>query len=1327
MPKPTTVTPIRSQYLDAKRQYPDAIVFFRLGDFYETFDEDAQLVSTELDVVLTSRNVAKGQRIPMAGVPYHAVEGYIAKLIAKGYKVAICEQVSRETVNGLMPREVVRVVTPGTVVEPNLLTDKRNNFLVTVVWDDDCAGIAYVDITTGEFATTQLRDSNIGLAVLRELDRLAPAEVVLSDGGEAFIGQGEAESAEAKRRYPRLASLEVPMTLYPDWRFELGNCRRALLDHFHVSTLAGYGCEELPLATRAAGLLLQYLQEHQADSLAQLTRLSTYSVDSFMNLDTTTRRNLELTETIRDRTLKGSLLGVLDHTLTPMGGRLLRRWVTQPLLDLAALEERLNAVDICFQDMPRRVALRGLLKGFGDLERLTNRIVQGIAGPRELIALKTALERVGDIRRRMAEMVRDARVEGAAQVYPLSGEMMSPCTEAITLISQAIVDDPPATLANGGYIRRGYSAELDQIERSVADAKRWIANLERVERQRTGIKNLKVGYNKVFGYYLEVTNSNVEAVPEDYIRKQTLVNAERYITPELKEQEALVLSAAERTQELEANVFRDILAYLGERADELLTTARAIAHLDVYLALAEVAANYNYVRPELSNDQKLEIVGGRHPVVEQMLSTDQFVPNNSLMTPDAAIHIITGPNMSGKCLRGDTLVFTDRGLLTLEELQPENAPLGEFAKISCGVQGMRGSRRATHFYTGGRQKTIALTTRLGYRLEGTPEHRVWVRFADGREGWKLLGELGVGDVFAIPRKVDLWGQETAIDHSAVASLRGVKSYSLPSQMDADLAYLLGLLVGDGTVTYENSFLLSTADAFIADEFRRIIQRLFGYKVGCKANGKDFVVTSKQIRTFLASLGLGYCQAHEKTVPRAILRAPRQIVVAFLQGLFDADGYAENRYGNVRLATASSRLAHEVQLLLLNMGLIASLHVKRTAHRPSYRLALDGAEAIAFYQQVGFRLPRKQAAQGLASPLRRPNVGGIPHLQGALKQVQAAIVATPDKPVALKHNKSVNSIFYTYIPASRNVSYDKLDELVTYCQQNGVACPELDALLDQRYFYDHVAAIEPGEAEVFDLSVPDGHAYVANGLISHNSTYLRQVALIVLMAQIGSFVPAESAHIGLVDRIFTRVGAQDEISAGQSTFMVEMVELANILNHATQRSLLVLDEIGRGTSTYDGISIAWSVVEFLHNHPQLRPKTLFATHYHELVDLEKFLPCVRNYNVAVTSQGNNIAFTHHIVPGGADRSYGIHVAQMAGLPREVIRRAEELLKELENGSQPVTTNTAKTRHVREVRQLALFPAKPHPVVELLRELDVMGMSPLEALNKLYELQQKANDS
>jgi len=884
MAKTASVTPIRRQYLQIKRRYPDAIVFFRLGDFYETFDKDAEIVSQELDVVLTSRNVAKGQRVPMAGVPHHAAEGYIAKLIAKGYKVAICEQVSRKPVNGLMPREVVRIVTPGTVVEPVLLAEKRNNYLAAVVLEEDQAGIAYVDITTGEFATTQLKGQPADMEALRELVRLAPAEVILSDQGESFLGQGKDKAAEAARRYPQFATLEVPLTLYEDWRFELGNCRQALLEHFRVTTLAGFGCEHLPLAIRAAGVIVQYLRQHQPKSLSQLTRLATYSVDSFMTLDVATRRNLELTETIRDRSFKGSLLWVLDETLTPMGGRLLRRWISQPLLDLAALEERLTAVDACFQDLAKRTTLRNLLRNYGDLERLTNRVVQGIAGPRELIGLKHALERVQEIRTQVNELAQQSSVQGAQEVYPLNGEGLDPCPEASELIARAIVDDPPATLANGGVIRPGYSAELDAIEESVAEAKRWVANLERAERERTGIKNLKVGYNKVFGYYIEVTKANLDLVPAEYIRKQTLVNAERFITPELKEREALILNAAERTQELESQLFEELLTQLATYAERLLGTARAIAHLDVYLALAEVAANYNYVRPELSDDLRIEIVQGRHPVVERTLTEEPFVPNDTSLSSEEAIHIITGPNMSGK-----------------------------------------------------------------------------------------------------------------------------------------------------------------------------------------------------------------------------------------------------------------------------------------------------------------------------------------------------------------------------------------------------------------------------------------------------STYLRQVALITLMAQIGSFVPAQSAHIGLVDRIFARVGAQDEITAGQSTFMVEMVELANILNHATKKSLLILDEIGRGTSTYDGISIAWAVVEYLHNHPRLRPKTLFATHYHELTELASFLPHVRNYNVAVVRQGDQVIFTHHIVPGGADRSYGIHVAQMAGLPSPVIHRAEEILKDLEKATQRVPAGSG--RRVIKVQQLALFQ-EPHPVLEELRKLDVMSMSPLEALNKLYELQQKA---
>ncbi|MHB9032355.1 MAG: DNA mismatch repair protein MutS [Anaerolineae bacterium] len=877
------LTPIRSQYLQVKHNHPDAIVFFRLGDFYETFDEDAQVASRELDVVLTSRSVAKGQRIPMAGVPFHAAESYIGRLIAKGYKVAICEQTSSLPIKGLMAREVVRVVTPGTLVEPGMLTEKRNNFLASVVVDDNKIGVAYLDITTGEFATTQISESAPELAVLRELDRISPAEVLLSDMGDTYYGKGQEIRQEALRRYPELESLSMALTLYESWHYELGNCRQALLEHFGVTTLAGFGCEDLPLAVRAAGVLVQYLRQNQPAALAQLTTLTTYSNDAFMTLDPATRRNLELTETIRDRALRGSLLGVLDLTLTPMGGRLLRRWLLQPLLNLAELQERQAAVKLLHASLQYRTELRSQLRLMGDLERLSNRVVQGIAGPRELLGLKEALLRIEQLRQLTAELAGQPG-GGVEAPYPFTSDDLPLQNELAELIANALVDEPPATTANGGFMRSGYSAELDAIESSVAEAKAWVAGLERRERERTGIKTLKVGYNKVFGYYLELTSANAEAAPSEYIRKQTLVNAERYITPELKERETLILNAAERTLELETTLYRELLRSLAGHAQQMLALAKAIAHLDVYAALAEVAANDDYICPNLTEDGHILIEGGRHPVVEQMLHNERFVPNDTDLYPAEAIHIITGPNMSGK-----------------------------------------------------------------------------------------------------------------------------------------------------------------------------------------------------------------------------------------------------------------------------------------------------------------------------------------------------------------------------------------------------------------------------------------------------STYLRQVALIVLLAQIGSFVPAKSAHIGLVDRIFARVGAQDEIGAGQSTFMVEMVEMANILNHATTRSLLILDEIGRGTSTYDGISIAWAVVEYLHNHPRLQSKTLFATHYHELTDLSQFLPRVRNYNVAVAEAGGQVVFTRHIVPGGADRSYGIHVAQIAGLPGPIVRRAEEILQELEKASNRVPVQTGK--QTIRMKQLALF-SEANPVIEELRSLDVMGMSPLDALNKLFELQRKA---
>jgi DNA mismatch repair protein MutS len=878
------ITPIRQQYLDVKRQYPDAIVFFRLGDFYETFDADAHVVAEELDIVLTSRNVAKGQRVPMAGVPHHAAEGYIARLIARGYKVAICEQVSSVPLDGLMPRQVVRVVTPGTVTEPGLLADKRNNYLVSVARDGASAGVAYVDVSTGDMATTQFPDPD-GQSLVRELDRLAPAELVVSDQGRPSYEQGEEQTVEAHRRYPELAGIASSITLYDSWRFEYGNCRQALLEQLHVVTLAGFGCEELPLAVQAAGVLIQYLKEHSRGALAQLDSLSTYSTASFMALDVSTRRNLELVETLRDRGLKGSLLWVLDHTQTPMGGRLLRQWITQPLLDRAALEQRLSAVQSCLQSPTHRAGLRQTLHGFGDLTRLCNRVAQRIATPRDLLGLQASLARTAQLRDTLAALVAVDQIPGTPAIYPIDPETLDPCEEAAGWIGDAIVEDPPALLANGRVIRSGYSRERDGIDASVAEARRWVANLEAAERTRTGIRSLKVGFNKVFGYYIEITRSNSDAAPAEYIRKQTLVNAERYITPELKERESLILHAEERAGELEAELYGELLERLRKVTDRIRGTAQAVAHLDVYLALAQAASEYGYVRPELGDDRRIVIKAARHPVVERTLTAGSFVPNDVLLDGDQAIHVITGPNMSGK-----------------------------------------------------------------------------------------------------------------------------------------------------------------------------------------------------------------------------------------------------------------------------------------------------------------------------------------------------------------------------------------------------------------------------------------------------STYLRMVALITLMAQIGSFVPAERAHVGLVDRIFSRVGAQDEIASGHSTFMVEMVELANILNHATERSLLILDEIGRGTSTYDGISIAWAVVEYLHNQPGLCPRTLFATHYHELTELASFLPSVHNENVAVQSQGDQVVFTHYIVPGGSDRSYGIHVAEMAGLPHPVVMRAREILHDLEGSARrvPVASGAA----VIKVRQLTLLP-DTHPALEALRQLKVDEISPLEALNRLADLQRLAS--
>ncbi len=846
---PEDVTPIRQQYLDIKKQYPDAILFFRLGDFYETFDEDAQITSRELDIVLTSRNVAKGNRVPMAGIPYHAAENYLSRLIDKGYHVAICEQVGEQPAKGIFPREVVRVVTPGTVIEPGLLNSHENNFLAAARIDGDQFSVAYADITTGEFAVTQIESADPLTDLRSELVRLNPVEILIPESMKLII------------------SPNGSLTKLPEWRFETGRCREILLRKMEVSTLEGFGLENLTLATQTCGVILQYLEQTQPSAIAMLKGLATYNTSEFMMLDAATRRNLELTETIRRGDTQGSLLSILDRTITPMGHRCIRQWVSKPLLNIEMIARRQENITVFFDNSLLRAEFRSKLQHIGDLERLTNRVVSNSALPRDLTGIRSILQSL--------PQVILALNEEASRLQPILANL-DECHPVLELLKDAIAEDPPATLQNTGVIRSGYSDELDSVIEMSSHAREWISNLEAVERDRTGIRTLKVGYNKVFGYYLEITHSNTGQVPPEYIRKQTLVNAERYITPEMKEYESLVLNAEERIREIENRLFKEICQSILPYIDQLLTTSRLLGELDVFAGLAEGAAIQSYVRPTLVEDPVLHIIDGRHPVVETSLRGERFVPNDVVLEEGEIIRVITGPNMSGK-----------------------------------------------------------------------------------------------------------------------------------------------------------------------------------------------------------------------------------------------------------------------------------------------------------------------------------------------------------------------------------------------------------------------------------------------------STFLRQVALIVLMAQIGAYVPAKSARIGIVDRIFTRIGAQDEIHAGQSTFMVEMIETANILNHATSRSLLILDEIGRGTSTYDGLSIAWAVIEFIHNHPRLRARTFFATHFHELTVLSDLLPGIRNYNVAVAENGTQVIFLHKIVPGGTDRSYGIHVAQLAGIPRPVISRASEILAQLE-----ATSGSTVKVDQGHSQQLTLFP-ETNPLLEELKELDLNTLPPIEALNILYE--------
>ena len=883
-----------------KARYPGALLLFRMGDFYETFDDDARMLARDAGIVLTQRDMGQGEVVPLAGVPYHALDTYLARLIRKGHRVAICEQTSQPDGRTLVDRDVVRVVTPGTVIEPGLLEQGANNYLVAVATGADRAGVAYVDVTTGDFGTTE-----VGVdAAAQEVARLAPAELLVASSSPGYAA-GRAESGDARWLPSADDAAPYTVTQRPAVVFAERTARRRLLDHFGVTSLEAYGCEGLPLAAAAAGALVDYLGETHQASLTLLTSLHTYSTESFMALDPQTRRNLELYEGGRWGAREHSLLRVLDLTKTPMGARLLRSWIGQPLLDLDELTRRQDAVTWLHATGARRQRIQDLLAEVSDIERTLHRVGAGVAVPREVVGLRRSLEQAPALKSRLAE--EDGRDAGLAWL----DDGIDPCADVVAMVAQAIADDPQGDMGHGRVMREGFSKELDELRSASQDARTYIAGLERRERERTGISNLKVGYNKVFGYYLEVTTPHLARVPDDYVRRQTLVNAERFFTPELKEYESRVLNAGDRMVELESALYRQVCRQIADAGPMIAATARSLATLDALASLAEAASRYGYVRPTLGSPSmnperagELSIKGGRHPVVERVLPTGAFVPNDThLAYAEDQVVVLTGPNMAGK-----------------------------------------------------------------------------------------------------------------------------------------------------------------------------------------------------------------------------------------------------------------------------------------------------------------------------------------------------------------------------------------------------------------------------------------------------STYLRQVALIVLMAQIGSFVPADEAHVGLVDRIFTRVGLQDDLAAGQSTFMVEMLETAAILHHATRRSLVILDEIGRGTSTYDGLSIAQAVAEHLHNEPRLGCRTLFATHYHELTELARRLPRVSNYSVAVAEEDGEVVFLHRIVPGGADRSYGVHVAQLAGLPPPVVHRAWELLAahEQDGSARPRAAPDAVAPRTgpglrRGARggapaetQLAFFGADPapSPALEALRALDLNGLTPLEALNKLYELQQQA---
>lgn len=874
-----SLSPMMVHYCQTKCAYKDSILFYRLGDFYEMFFEDAKTVSRELELTLTGKDCGLSERAPMCGIPYHAAETYINRLIDKGYKVAICEQVEDpKTAKGIVKREVTRIVTPGTNLNMQELDEGKNNYLMSIVCVGDHFGVSTADITTGDCYVTEIDEER---KLWDEINKFLPAEIICND---AFLVSGVDVDDLRNRLHISVFALE-------SWYFGDDLCKQTLLEHFKISSLEGLGLGDYDSGVIAAGSLFRYLLDTQKNTMEHMNKIIPYTTDRYMVIDSSSRRNLELVETLREKQKRGSLLWVLDKTKTAMGARMLRNFVEQPLIDADAINERLDAVTELNMQAMLREEIREYLNPVYDLERLVSRISYRSANPRDLLAFKMSLEMIPHIKNLLANFTSPLLVR--------INEQMDGLEDLYTLLEASITEDPPLAVKEGGIIREGYNEQVDTYRNSKTQGKSWLAQLEAEEKEKTGIRNLKIKYNKVFGYYLEVTNSFKDLVPEYYTRKQTLTNAERYITPKLKELEDMILGAEDKLFALEYDLFCQVREKLAAQIPRIQETAKAIAQLDVYASLSVVAQRNNYVRPTVNTKGVIDIKNGRHPVVEKMINNDMFIANDTYLDNGSKrVSVITGPNMAGK-----------------------------------------------------------------------------------------------------------------------------------------------------------------------------------------------------------------------------------------------------------------------------------------------------------------------------------------------------------------------------------------------------------------------------------------------------STYMRQTALIVLMAQIGSFVPAEKAKIGVVDRIFTRVGASDDLASGQSTFMVEMTEVANILRNATAKSLLILDEIGRGTSTFDGLSIAWAVIEHISNTKLLGAKTLFATHYHELTELEGKIPGVNNYCIAVKERGDDIVFLRKIVKGGADKSYGIQVAKLAGVPDSVLDRAKELVDELVHTDitstfKDLAENSRKTKpkavHYDEVdlEQISLFDTvQDQDIIEELKNLDITMLTPMDAMNTLYRLQNK----